>query len=388
MFKFILLLISFNLNNSYRIIQHPIESRCVYVNGLDLLNPTQKELYNIKKLFEKKPLLVFRNNLNSPLNPQQFIHFLTNFDHNYDQDALINPEQNMKQMLQPFDKIPNSNHVAPRGNFENNNLFGIPNLSVKPFEPFINNYLWHTDILGHESKLPGVITGFNIIDNPLIGGDTDFISGERVWENLSLELQNACRNIIVKINRNNFAFGKKMDYAGINAIDNSYKKFDDNDVYIPIVYNDYSNPSVLVMPSFFENIKGLDKEESDIWIKHFMKNHVLPYRFSIQWQKNDVCVFANRKFMHSSTPARNYLDFKESSSRLLLQTFLPTKEPLKAIKPITEDDIIYNVKWANTLYNSKKAHGYARSFYLNKVIENKLENFNLSNNEEYILKHL
>ena len=80
--------------------------------------------YSVKqKLFEKKPLLVFRNNLNQPLNPNQFINFLTNFDNNYDQDALLNPEQNIKQMLQPFDKIPECNHVAPRGNFKNNNLF-------------------------------------------------------------------------------------------------------------------------------------------------------------------------------------------------------------------------------------------------------------------------
>lgn len=386
MFKLILLLITFLSSTSYQIIQHPIEKKCAYVYGFNLLNPNINDMDNIKKLFDKKPLLIFRNNINQPLNPNEFINFLTNFDNNYDQDAINNPDKNSNQILQPFDQIPNCKHVAPRGNFNNNNLFGIPNLTVKPADPFINNYLWHCDILGHGNKLPGVITGFNIIDNPLIGGDTDFISGNTIWENLSTDLQTACRNIVVKINRNNFAFGKKMDYAGINSLNKSYKKFNDHDVYIPIVYNDYSNPSVLIMPSFFENVEGLTQEESDIWINSFMKNHVLPYRFSIQWKKNDVCVFANRKFIHSSTPSRNYLDFKESSSRLLLQTFLPTKEPLKAIKPTFNNEAILNVNWTTSKYNSENVSKIAYNYYLKKVIKNELNKLN--NNNEYIVSNL
>jgi hypothetical protein len=58
-----------------------------------------------------------------------------------------------------------------------------------------------------------------------------------------------------------------------------------------------------------------------------MENFVLPYRFSIQWKEGDICVFNNRCFIHSSTPARNYLDL-DLNERLIFQTFLPTKKKL------------------------------------------------------------
>ena len=82
------------------------------------------------------------------------------------------------------------------------------------------------------------------------------------------------------------------------------------------------------MPSFVENIVGLSIEETDKKMKYFMEKFVLPHRFSIQWVEGDICVFNNRCFIHSSTPARNYLEL-DNKERLLFQVFLPTKNILK-----------------------------------------------------------
>jgi hypothetical protein len=100
------------------------------------------------------------------------------------------------------------------------------------------------------------------------------------------------------------------------------------------------------MPTFFERVVGWSVNDSRDWIKKFMNEKVLPHRVSIQWKKRDLAVFNNRRFIHSSTPARNYLDNFSSSKRLLFQTFIPTKTPLLGIKPLEKNVYAcYNVKW-------------------------------------------
>lgn len=312
---------SFNIN------YHPIEKRCLYINNL-CFPLKYNELNEIKNLFNKYPLLIFRNS-NKNLSPKEFIDFLTIFDDDCDREALKNPEQFPKQMLQPFDQFPECKHVAPRGNFIKNNLYGIKHIHVQPVQQFISNYVWHTDLLGHPEKNPGIVTGFHIIKNPIIGGDTDFISGETIYENLNKEQIEFWNKTRLIINRKNFAFGNKiMDYSGSYRIKDSEVKFPEDNVEIPIIFppeTRYQKHKVLIMPSFIENIVGLNISATDEKLKYLMEEHILPYRFSIQWRDGDICVFNNRCFIHSSTPARNYLDLS-SNERLIFQTFLPTKK--------------------------------------------------------------
>jgi len=316
---------------------HPLEKRCLFI--YDLKFPVLEErLAELKYLFQNHPLLIFRNS-NKKLNPQEFLDFLTHFDEDCDKEALKNPHDYPEQMLQPFDQFPDCNHVAPRGNFRKKQLFNIKNISVKPDESFVSNYLWHTDLLGHPTKTPGVVTGFHIIKSPVIGGDTDFISGETIYENLNTETIKTLSKSRVIINRHNFSFGNKvMDYSGSYRLKDSYMKFPEYDVEIPFIFepeNSFQKPKVLIMPSFIENIIGLNIENTDKKIKFLMENYVLPHRFSIQWREGDICVFNNRCFIHSSTPARNYLDLigknhldEDLNERLLLQTFLPTRKKM------------------------------------------------------------
>lgn len=359
----------FTNSQSLKILQHPLEKRICYVYGLNNIeNVNSKQVDELKKLFIIHPLMIFKNI--QDVNPSNFINFLTNFDDDCDYNAILNPEENKQQILQPFDSFPNCRHVAPRGNFALNNLYDIKNITVKPGDSFINNYVWHTDLLGHDSKLPNVVTGFHIIDQPLIGGDTDFISGETVYENLEMNEQLNAQNILIEVNRLKFLFKKiETDYSGSSRLE-QYKNLDAGNTVLPLVFapdNEEEKPRILLLPSFFEKVVGWSVDDSREWIKNFMYKKVLPHRVSIQWKKGDLCVFNNRRFMHSSTPARNYLSFNDSSTRLLLQTFIPTKKSLYGIVPKNQD--IYDTTIFNKdqmLYSSYEFHKY----YTKKMLDN------------------
>jgi hypothetical protein len=205
------------------------------------------------------------------------------------------------------------------------------------------------------------------MEQPLIGGDTDFISGETIYENLTPQEQLATHNMLIEINRRKFITASlEIDYAGVNRLE-SFEEREDGNTRIPLVYapdNENEKPRVLIMPTFFEKVVGWSVDDSRKWMKKFMNEKVLPYRVSVQWKKNDLAVFNNRLFMHSSTPARNYMDNKDSCKRLLFQTFIPTKRRLLAIKP---NDInvysAYNAKWIENQESSKLSTQLYMKYY-------------------------
>jgi len=333
---------------SIRLIEHPLEKRIAYIQGVTHLEKVDAPtLSYLQTLFEKYPLLIFQKVEN--VSPAEFLHFTKQFDKDCDHAALNHPDDFQHQMLQPFDQFPDCKHVAPRGNAELTNYYNIKQLEVKPYEAFLNHYVWHTDMLGHEYKLPNVVTGFYMVESPLIGGDTDFISGESVYESLTANEQMAAENVLIEINRRKFVMNEsRTDYAGISRLE-EYEELSFGNTHLPLVYapeTAQEKPRILLMPSFFERVVGWSVKESRAWIRHFFKTKVLPHRVSIQWKQGDLAVFNNRRFIHSSTPARNYLDNGESDRRLLLQTFIPTNRPLLGIKPLTNRSYsCYNVKW-------------------------------------------
>jgi alpha-ketoglutarate-dependent taurine dioxygenase len=340
--------VNFVLVHSFNLLNHPLEKRIAYIYGIkDVLSIDETTIISLQETFKKYPLLIFKDL--DKVSPSEFLNFVKNFDKDHDKDALERPEEYQYQMLQPFDQFPDCKHVAPRGNVELLDFYNIKNIKIAPYDYFINNYVWHTDILGHEYKLPNVVTGFYIIEQPLIGGDTDFISGETVYENLLPEEQIATHNILIEINRRKFITNTiEMDYAGVNRLEPFEERLDGN-TRLPLVYapDDVNEkPRVLLQPTFFERVVGWNVKDSRNWMNHFMCKKVLPYRVSIQWKKGDLAIFNNRRFMHSSTPARNYLDNKDSPKRLLLQTFIPTNKPLLGIKP-SEKNVYacYNLNW-------------------------------------------
>jgi hypothetical protein len=226
--------------------------------------------------------------------------------------------------------------VAPRGNIQLDQFHQIDSLKVAPGEAFLDKYVWHTDMIGHEYKLPNVITAFHIQENPLIGGETEFISGETIYEHLTADEKRAAQNVLVDINR--LKFLKKQahtDYAGVNRLE-PFEEQKGGTTQIPLVFSPDrfgESPRIVLMPSFFERVVGWSVEDSRAWIRDFMNKKVLPHRVTVQWKRGDVAVFHNRRFIHSSTPARNYLENPDSRNRFLFQTFVPTKMPLHAFLP-------------------------------------------------------
>jgi alpha-ketoglutarate-dependent taurine dioxygenase len=322
--------------------------------------------YLREEVFDKYPLLIFPNQ--TDVSPELFLRFAQGFDPDCDHAALENPDNYPEQMLQPFDQFPDCKHVAPRGNVELQNYHKIQHIKVTPQEPFVHQYVWHTDLLGHEYKVPGVITAFYIVEQPLVGGDTDFISGETIYEQLSEKEQMACRNMLIEVNRKKFITKQiQTDYTGSNRIE-PYEEWAEENVQIPLVFVNVAThiqkddsakrgvhrnmdeittkPSILLLPTFFERVVGWSVKESRIWMEKFMSEKVLPHRVSLQWKKNDLAIFNNRKFIHSSTPARNYMDNIQNPRRLLLQTFVPTKRPLLAIRPDPKNSrACYDSQW-------------------------------------------
>ena len=387
MFKIILFVYCFIFSQGFRLLQHPLEKRIAYIDGLtdkDIKNIDQTTIFHLQELFKIHPLLIFKGINN--VSPTEFIDFVKLFDKDRDNDSLENPQENKLQMLQPFDQFPDCNHVAPRGNVELINYHCIKNLIIKPSEYFVNNYLWHSDLLGNaNNKLPNVVTAFYIIEQPLIGGDTDFISGETVYENLSNEEQMASHNILIEINRSKFIDNKiKMDYAGVNRLE-WFEHKETGNTRIPLVFapDDINEkPRILLTPTYFEKVVGWNVQDSREWIQQFMLKNVLPYRTSIQWKKGDLAVVNNRRFIHSSTPARNYLDNKDSSKRLLLQTFIPTNRPLYGIKPSYRNvHACYNVKWCK----DKKQSLLAAHENIKFVINTSRKNNEPVNDTDYVL---
>lgn len=386
---FLLLSLIFGIN-SFNLKIHPLNSKIGYIKGLnkaDILNLSDNDLIRLKLIFSKHPLLVFPNI--EGLETKEFLNFVKNFDDYADEDALSNPQEHPEQMLQPFDQFPECKHVAPRGNKYLNDFEGFTDLQVEPFTPFKDNYIWHTDILGHDYKLPNVVTGFYMKKSPVIGGETDFISGEDVYSSLNSHERQACKNILVEINRQKIVTEtSEQNYAGTERTE-VFKEADGSSKY-PISFcreGPNEGDKILIMPTFIEKIVGWSVEDSRKWIKMFMNKHVLPHRVSIQWRSNDLAVFNNRHFMHSSTPANRYLDNDDDSERFLLQTFIPTTKPIFALKPDSKNVFAsYNnhPRWVNDPETSVKSSHLALKYAEKKDKEYK--DF-ISSDEIYCLKN-
>lgn len=332
--RFIISILSvINPITCYKIIKHPLEKRIGYVKNLKHLD--KNTLNNLHQDFQTYPMLIFKDL--KDLNPQEFLEFACNFDEYADMEIVKNPNEHITKSLQPFDQLPSVPNVAPRGYMNITNLFGLKHLEVAPFTPFVDNYIYHVDMLGHEFKRPNVVTGFKIIKQPPAGGETVFISGETVFENLSFDEQLALKNILVINNRRKFITGTiSQNLAGTTRTEN-FVPIDLGNVEIPLIYDTGKIPCVLMMPSFMEKISGLPVKESREFMRNFMETKVLPYKITIDWKEGDIAIFNNRRFIHSSTPAQTYINNEDNSERLLLQCFIPTTKPLKSFIPHEKD---------------------------------------------------
>jgi hypothetical protein len=184
----------------------------------------------------------------------------------------------------------------------------------------------------------------------------------------------ASQNMLIEMNRRKFVMGElTTDYAGVQRLE-KHVEAELGNTQIPLVLAPDSLvglPSVVLMPTFFEKVVGWSVKESREWLRDFMTKSVLPHRVTVQWKRGDLAVFNNRRFIHSSTPARNYLENDQSNRRLLLQTFIPTNRPLLGIKPRGNNCYAcYNAKWIKDQEKSIiSAHDHIK-FTIAKTLKN------------------
>ncbi len=327
-----------NLVFSYKFIPHPLEKRISYVEGIqDVRKISKSVLDECKQYFkEKSPMLIFKNQ--PELTPNEFLEFSKLFDDKRDEDAISSKIKNqsywnMNQMLQPFDQFPDCKHVAPRGNYFLEDYYGFENLQIYPTDYFKDRYLWHADTWAHNYKRMNRVTGFYIVKQPLIGGETDFISGETIYENLSEEDKALYKKIVLIVSRESFLQSRSpMDFSGaefdksVKFVNPSKKSLSYSPLIIMPEENSFSKPALIITPMLVQRIKGFPLDNSREFIKHLVINKLLPHRVTIQWKEGDLAIVNNRVFIHSSTPANYYLNNKFSNERFLLQTFIPTRD--------------------------------------------------------------
>jgi len=346
-----------------RILPHPLEKHIAYV--YDYSNPSAGSL---RDLLRQHPLLIFPNM--GHLKPEEFAEFVKGFDADCDEAAWLDPVKNPMQWLQPFDSFLAYPQIAPRGHTRGDSICGVSHLYLEPRQSRLNRYEWQSEMMGHSFKLPPSVTGYYFVDQPVIGGETDFISGETVFENLSKEEQLASISLLTEVNRQKIItqwFGPKgesvptgvgLDYAGITR-NETYVRHRYGNTQLPLVYapNDAgASPSLILSPVFFERLVGWSIDKSREWLQRFMLEKVLPHRVTVQWRKGDLAVFCNRRWMVSATPSRNYLDNRLNNTRLMLKTLIPTNRDLIGMMPSVENGgACYRVGWLGHLEESVSA---------------------------------
>lgn len=254
---------------------HPYQPKVVYVEGLYNINDLSYDKKDyLKNLYENYPLMIIKNIHNST--PNNIIPLLSSLD--------------------------------------NNSLHSDFNYEIYKMS---NNYEWNTDILTSS------ISSFYILKEPNIGGGLEFISTEKIYEDLNNYEKIAAQNMLI-----------------------NYKNFK-----LPLILD---SSKILLFPSLFCNVSGWTLKESNTWMKYFMYNKVLPNRFTIDLKKNDLCIINNKKFIYSFTPYSKYL----SNKGFLLKSSIFSNNILKRRK--SNNDDIYSA--INSAFDSKWVSSRSSSF--------------------------
>jgi len=341
---------------SFTIKPYSFDKRCSYIYDLDfpIKDPIHKK--KLSDIFESSPLLVFRFENKQNLCPYEFIDFLKIFDKNADIESLKNISHNHHQILNECDKYDRQSHFF-----------------INDHKNIDKTYLWNVDFLTHPYKLPGIVTGLNVLDEEDFDESLYFISGETVFNNLSNDMKDICKNMIVEVNNKNFLLGNKtMNYYGTLSLNpnnhdySDYTDFKKDKYYIPIAYGQdgvKENHRILMTPHFIERIVGWSKQDSQKWIDNFFKKNVLPFKFRIQCKSGDIIVYNNRRFMYSHEP--NILNRKT-----MLKVHIPTLRPLTSFITIMNTNLYVK----NLQQNSIKYVLLSLLFYTGKI-----DNFTLNN---------
>tara|TARA_B110001450_G_scaffold203110_2_gene192530 strand:+ start:6638 stop:7606 length:969 start_codon:yes stop_codon:yes gene_type:complete len=315
---FIYLYILFNIfpaTLSYSISFPTFTKNKAIISNIDVKSATSYEINQFKKIFYKIPVIIYKN---QKLSPNQYYDFVKLFDCNHDNDiSLYNHIQN---------SIPSVPHVELIQNKNKCNRY------INLDDEF--NYLWHQDVTGSDKYITPIVSSMYMLSSPSHGDDTIFASYEDAYDLMSFNFKKYIENLTVIHSISKQRQDEAIyDYTGLRN-DLKYRYNDDNFTETPfVIYSDkYVNKKTLALnPKKFLRFKELNYDDSNNLFRHIMKKYVTRNDniISHHWDDYDLCIFNNRKLIHTSSPKVVY----NNKDRIYLQCRLATKSPLlKLIK--------------------------------------------------------
>lgn len=291
------------------------------ITKTDIKLLTDYDKYELIKLFNSVPLLLFKN---QKINPAEYYEFCKLFD-----------DKNNNETIHPFEysKVDVVPQIALRGNCYIKDLHGVKDVYLKYSDPFKNSLVWHQDIVGHGTYLPPVVSSMYMIKTPTKGGNTLFASLEDAYDSIDSNIKDKIFDLkVIYSNTNTGMMNSYFDYTGYNRIKNNEIKIEKEESIITkeplVVYSNYNRNRKALMLSPFRFTK-FDKmscgDSFDLYREIMSKNVITKDNIvDIKWENNDLLIFNNRKLIHSSTPTLEYKDIE----RLYYSCFVGTKSPI------------------------------------------------------------
>lgn len=308
----IFILFSFFINiYSYSITFPTFINNKAIISNIDVKNICNNELLNIRRLFNKVPVIIFKN---QKLNPSEYYNFIKLFDKNHDKSISL------------YNHLNNTIPTVPQVELINRKNLN-KNKNVIKLDDYYN-YLWHQDVTGSNKYITPIISSMYMLVTPTHGDDTIFASYEDAYDVMDMDLKKYIDKLtIIHSNSKKRQQNCLYDYTGLRT-DYNYRYDDDIFTENPlVVYSDKTRcrKTLLLNPKKFLKFKELTNTDSYNLYRHIMKKYVIKNDNIIthHWDDYDLCIFNNRKLIHTSSPKASY----HNKDRIYLQCRLGTNEP-------------------------------------------------------------
>lgn len=306
--------------DSYSVSFPTYKKNLAVISKTNIKSLTSYEKYELVRLFESVPMLLFKN---QKINPVEYYEFCKLFDDKHSNET-IHPFEYSKVDIVP--------QIALRGNCYIKNLHGIRDVQLKYSDPFKSSLIWHQDIVGHGTHLAPVVSSMYMIKTPRKGGNTLFASLEDAYDSIDSNTKEKISDLkVIYSNTNTGMMNSYFDYTGYNRVSGSNDdiKNEKTDTIITreplVVYSsNYRQRKALMLSPFrFTKFDKMSSEDSfDLYREIMSKNVAIKDNIvDIKWENNDILIFNNRKLIHSSTPTLEY----NNMDRLYYSCFLGTK---------------------------------------------------------------
>jgi taurine dioxygenase len=311
----------------------------VQVSGLDLNKPLSDEQRALlMDLWRHYDLLAFRG---QELSPQSQERLLRVFPH----DAKAIDEGRFCNMyFQP--RVPSNPLLAVRGH--NVNLkehCGLKEEQLAKLKlggaPFDESRLWHMDM--SDTPMPCQVSAMYMY-HPAPGGvdNTLFVSGVSGFEELEPELKEKLMKLkSVNAKPAEFYPPVTMNWEGtrrLDDVDAKIKQAKDEGKWFEMPPNpfiikdpDTGKRSILMSAQRVHHFEGMSRPESQDLLEEVLTKATADANiYDHEWQPHDFIIWANRRIIHSASPAKHYTQGDAKGMRLFHLVFLDSNQPVHA----------------------------------------------------------